>query len=1313
MKKLTTIGEIISIPDIDPVIKLAKIRDNIDEELKIMNTYVITKDVEHVMGSVIQSIAEGLRLGKGEGFWIYGLFGSGKSHFLGYLTSLLKEDFGWDITAQKSDKLTKFRENLEGRNFLIVQIPLLDFPSDRPLSSIVYSEIEESLRKKRETILLEDKGLFAQKFEEKLAEGVVPHDKLEVYLKNLGHGSWEELKRTSFDDAMELAFGFLESIELSIKMESKHSTKIENLTSFLREKGYDGMVLAIDELSEYLSSRPREGFSEDMRFLQVIGELSENYPIWILATLQKVLEEIGSIDPEVLNKIRDRYSSYTLSMLHIEELIGERLVVKEKPYKIEEAYEILMQKFPDLRHTLPKDKFLKIYPVHPSTLDCLEQVMQYFSRTRSLVEFIHDEVKGNPRRGVPGILNEDFINLLTPDAVFDDFEIRIEDRFSDKYSAYQYFEKNVIPKLELDDDRLYGLKLIKILAILKIANLEKNVVEIANMVMYGPFDSKQNYDYVNGLLSELASIGQYIGIRRGEEKFENIYFLDVEIRGDPGPEVERYAEGLADNDRRLFIPLLSLVDILSDFEYGFTNEIEAQWNKTNRVGSLIIQNILDITEDTMIDARELLKNSEQDFQLIIGLPFQVEEQNSNMNLLLDKEEEPGIIFWLPLDISDVAEKIEIIGIRKSLLEALKTYTAILKIRDDYKNDKTAEGAMKFEKLNNWEREGRRTLASHLKMLYYDGRVYATEGDLEIQLKEYSAQPFEILISKLVELPLNRKYPKHPIFGRLLKTRGPANVIFNEFIKQGFVKEPVSRLKSAIENYIEPLGIVERIGTEWKLKLEGSKAIEALMNFIPETGERNYEEIYWRIRKSEFGIIDIVFELLVASLIKTGSVIGKEGKKVYTHTNISNLGTPISKNLTTLEKGQLIDREKWSDVNDLSKLLLRESPRSYNLINQNELWTLFCNFKFENLQQLDRVLVEFKNLQDSLGYSNANLIQVNRVIEKFNSVLESVDEEIPSREGLEYFLDFNEKSEENIELLKADYEKILEFVDSGMDKLSKMHRYLVSAEVPEIYEELYSQKTETISLLEDIEGIIFRNRLVTLEETFKHFEAAYVNAYTSEHYDAKQAEKREKILESVRKSSGHAVLKKLSEIEKIKVEHDIASLGLDEIARGVCERDIIKILEKKPICDCGFKLGDVVQIMSVEEINECICSGCKEYLNALNLKTNKEKLISYIEQTNSRMSGQIRSLLDLSSTEVCEKLINQLSVLVTQELIDEINRALVGIKVKKRSLKHLASVLEGRTLPPSVVIDQVNSWLNTPDKPDQDTLIQIIGDQDGK
>ncbi|MFQ6126226.1 MAG: DUF6079 family protein [Candidatus Heimdallarchaeota archaeon] len=1313
MKKLTTIGEIISIPDIDPVIKLAKIRDNIDEELKIMNTYIITKDVEQVMGSVLQSIAEGLRLGKGEGFWIYGLFGSGKSHFLGYLTSLLKEEFGWDITAQKSGKLAKFRENLEGRNFLIVQIPLLDFPSDKPLSSIVYSEIEESLRKKGETILLEDKGLFTQKFEEKLVEGVVPREKLEEYLKNLGHGSWEELRRTSFDDAVELASRFLESIELSIKIESKHSMKIENLASFLREKGYDGMVLAIDELSEYLSSRPREGFSEDMRFLQAIGELSENYPIWILATLQKVLEEIGSIDPEVLNKIRDRYSPYTLSMLHIEELIGERLVVKEKPYKIEEAYEILMQKFPDLRHTLPKDKFLKIYPVHPSTLDCLEQVMQYFSRTRSLVEFIHDEVKGNPRRGVPGILNEDFINLLTPDAVFDDFETRIEDRFSDKYLAYQYFEKNVIPKLELDDDRRYGLKLIKILAILKIANLEKNVLELTNMVMYGPFDSKQNYDYVNGLLRELASIGQYIGIRRGKEKFEEIYFLDVEIRGDPGPEVERYAEGLADDDRRLFTPLLSLVDILKDFEYGFPNEIEVQWNKTNRVGGLFIQNVSDITEDTMTDARELLKNSEKDFQLIIGLPFKVEEQKRHINSLLDEEEESGIIFWLPLEISDVVEKIEMIGIKKSLLEALKTYTAILKVQDDYKNDKTAEGAIKFEKLNSWGGEGRRSLASHLKKLYYDGRVYTTEGDLDIQLREYSAQPFDILLSKIVEVPLNRKYPKHPVFGRLLRTRGPANKIFNEFIKQGFVKDPVPRLKSALENYAEPMGIVERIGTEWKLKLEGSKAIEAIMNFMPETGERNYEEIYWRIRKSEFGIIDSVFELLVASLIKTGSIIGKKGKKIYTHTNISNLGTPISKNLTTLEKGQLINREKWSDVNDLSKVLLGESPRSYNLINQNELWTSFCNFKSENLQQSDRVIVEFKNMQDSLGYSDVNLIQVKRIIEKFHSVLESINEEIPSREGLESFLGFNEQFEENLELLKADYDKILEFVDSGMDKLSKIHRYLVPAEVPEAYEELYSQKTGTISILKDLEGIIFRNRLVKLEKTFNNFQAAYKNVYTSEHYDAKQAEKRETILKSVRKAPRYVVLTKLSGIEKIKVEHDIASLGLDEIARGVCERDVIKILTKKPICDCGFKLGDVVQNLSVEEIHERICSGCKEYLNALNLKTNKEKIISYIEQTNSKIGDQIRSLFNLDSTESCEKLINQLSMLVTHEVIDEINKALEGIKVKKRSLRKLINVLEGRTLPPSTVIEQVNSWLNTPDKPDQDTLIQIVGDQDGK
>ena len=103
---------------------------------------------------------------------------------------------------------------------------------------------------------------------------------------------------------------------------------MDSLISSLNESGWDGVFFIIDELSEFLKSKPSvQQLNEDTRFLQFIGEASANMPIWIVAALQETIERTGEIAPDVFKKIKDRYHQrLRLTTRHLHELVSKRLI---------------------------------------------------------------------------------------------------------------------------------------------------------------------------------------------------------------------------------------------------------------------------------------------------------------------------------------------------------------------------------------------------------------------------------------------------------------------------------------------------------------------------------------------------------------------------------------------------------------------------------------------------------------------------------------------------------------------------------------------------------------------------------------------------------------------------------------------------------------------------------------------------------------------------------------------------------------------------------------------------------------------------
>ena len=193
----------------------------------------------------------------------------------------------------------------------------------------------------------------------------------------------------------------------------------------IREAGYGGLLLLVDELSAYLRARtPVSALREDVRLLQYLGEERE-FPLTLVATLQESLERATEADPEAVRRLRDRYVTLPLTGAHLESVVTERLLRPlpghdEATAKVESRLRRALGRLP-----WDRQRLMRLYPVHPATLEHLESLRHYLSATRGALDFLYRTLKGDPEHGIGALLDEPLGVWLTPDRLFPHFAARL------------------------------------------------------------------------------------------------------------------------------------------------------------------------------------------------------------------------------------------------------------------------------------------------------------------------------------------------------------------------------------------------------------------------------------------------------------------------------------------------------------------------------------------------------------------------------------------------------------------------------------------------------------------------------------------------------------------------------------------------------------------------------------------------------------------------------------------------------------------------------------------------------------------------
>jgi hypothetical protein len=235
-----------------------------------------------------------------------------------------------------------------------------------------------------------------------------------------------------------------------------------------------GIALLFDELSEFLRSKPAaQSFNEDLRFLQFLGEWSQDHSLWILAALQEQIEHTGEIEYDLFRKIKDRYPiRLIITPAHVKDLIAERILRKKESYQ--PAVEKLAAELSEVysKKAIDYGVFCDIYPIHPMTLELLEEVRDRFSQSRGIVDFALMQLRGNEARAISAFLDQPWGHLLTPDSIVDHFAdlFEVQPEFlAIAQKVLPYFRKNIPAMFPTTQQQDLAWRLLKLLILVHLS----------------------------------------------------------------------------------------------------------------------------------------------------------------------------------------------------------------------------------------------------------------------------------------------------------------------------------------------------------------------------------------------------------------------------------------------------------------------------------------------------------------------------------------------------------------------------------------------------------------------------------------------------------------------------------------------------------------------------------------------------------------------------------------------------------------------------------------------------------------------------
>jgi hypothetical protein len=412
-------------------------------------------------------------------FNVVGNYGTGKSHFLAFVAALLEHP---DYRTLVADPAVAAAAQKVERHYRVVKFEL---PAARevPLRRIFFDQVRKQLSDRY---------------------GVTVRD---VHLE------------TDYDNKQNIL-----GILADIKAQDPEA----------------GLVVIVDEISDFLKQKDREGMAYDIALLRELGEISQDSDFLYVGAMQehvftnpKYLEQAESIA-----RVNQRFVTVTITKEDVAQVLTQRVVRKEPDQRKQLAGLLAEHRtyFPNLADQT--DRYMDLFPVHPYVIDVFER-LPYFEN-RGIIGFTVDNVK--PILGQPAPV------FVTYDKVWDLINKTHEVRNQPGVEQVVRVVETLLGKANLLDSRFRedAQRLVKALAVLRLLGGDKTLgatsQELADTLFITPsrkvvVDPNMARDHIERVMKNLrdVTVGQYIQYAQGR------YSLDLKKTEDYDAEIDRKA----------------------------------------------------------------------------------------------------------------------------------------------------------------------------------------------------------------------------------------------------------------------------------------------------------------------------------------------------------------------------------------------------------------------------------------------------------------------------------------------------------------------------------------------------------------------------------------------------------------------------------------------------------------------------------------------------------------------------------------------------------------------------------------------------
>ncbi|MEW6622397.1 MAG: DUF6079 family protein [Bacillota bacterium] len=1061
------------------LINFERIKDVIDIDIlldkkSMVEKFVISPSIEEHLTHLF----EDLQGTNHKATQLVGGYGSGKSHLLAFVISVLTEPELMDYI--QSEKVRKAAKALN-RNFVVISWELQ--ANDVPLSDYFYDRLEIQLN--------ENYGI---KYE-------APTDKV-------------------VDHKAEI-FKILDLI------------KKDNPTR--------GLVVVVDEISDFLKQKTKEKIQRDVQFLRILGQAAQNSDFTYIGAMQEhVFTNAKYVDEaESFGRVSERFNVVTIKREDIKRVISRRVLSKssEQRLKLEELFNEYTKYFPNLRANL--DEYIDLFPLHPYVIQVFSE-LPYFEK-RGVIQFTMQEVEK--------ILDEEFPCMITYDLIFDEINSKHTVKNLETVSPVVEAVQTLDSKIDLLDTRHQdsARQVIKALAVLKLYGKSTNngatLEELANTLLTLPANKfMEARDELEIVLNKLRKVtdGQFINKTK-----EGYYFLDLSLDVDYDQVILRRTENLPENalDDEILNILKEQLQ-LQPVEGNGIYKDTCRWlsRRSFREGIFVYAT-----------AKGEKKKLTGEYQIIFLSPFAASSPyKSAQNTLV---------------VSG--------SLSSEAVEELKKVAAARALIADNFNRSIMQKKLVALKKNFTEK---------LIKAYLDtGKADFANNNKSIRsLISREFTNFDELFSEIKPALLDEyftsRYPEHPKFAQAISRdniAGEFSSALKELVNKGSSQELFSNAKSIFN-------ALDLLDEEGNFSTAKSKAASHIRQVAKEKKGINVSinEIIEKFSDVPYGYDPIMTKFVFTVLTYNGEIILKAaGGKTITSSEIAET---FSAGLDTFENIRYFTVEEDIDIQPIINLFnaldikpdyLRSPLKRGNAVQ--DFRTRFLEIK-EQLQQLKQHL-------EKISIHDSEIIDVDGLQAKHEelSVLPIDDfEKIKTPSNLKNIIYLHSQIKE-ISKAHQLLHKLTAFYDSYFSDIKKDLEYAIEVqnimnEYPGIIdaEGIDALLFDAFAILKDAERFLEREELVPLigklQQIRKKYKAAYYKAhekYTGSKVDWKS-------LDDICKSKEFLNLKTLQSVSLFK---NAQFLKLeDEISRlsGLrCTKFKADILDEKTICPhCHFPQG---------------------------------------------------------------------------------------------------------------------------------------------